>query len=129
MGKVTPGKKSPGTSRGRGRPRKAPSELAKKKRRAPRLQWPKEQMARAMAAVRNKEMSYGEAEKHFGVPKTTIFDRLNNTSAILGRKPLLSVEEEAIIVSRSELGKVTLKTFLPIPFPTCYTPTSTTLIL
>ena len=29
--------------------------MAKKKRR-PRLQWPKEQMARAMAAVGNKEM-------------------------------------------------------------------------
>ena len=113
MGKVTPSKKSssssPGSSSGRGRPRKAPGQLAKKKKRGPRLQWSKEQMARAMAAVRNKEMSYGEAEKHYGVPKTTIFDRLNHSSGILGRKPLLTVEEEAIIASRSELGKVSLK--------------------
>jgi transposase-like protein len=96
-----PANKSPG---GRGRPKKAKAKV-----RGRRLQYSQELILQAIEAVRNKEMTMGEAAKHFGVPKTTIFDRLHTSSGVLGRKPELTDEEENVIVSRPELGKVNLK--------------------
>lgn len=58
-------------------------------------------------------MTYGEAAKHYGVPKTTLHDRLHLSSGKLGRKPELTEAEEEIIVERSELGKVTYFENLP----------------
>lgn len=107
-----PSSSSPG---GRGRPKKARADSGKvRKVRTKRLRWPKDAMTKAMRAVKNHEMSYGEACKHFGVPKTTLYDRLHTSSGKLGRKPELTDQEEEVIVSRPELGKITLKTFLPV---------------
>jgi predicted DNA-binding protein (UPF0251 family) len=72
--------------------------------RAPRLRYPEDAMLKAMRKVKSKEMTYGEAAKHYGVPKTTLHDRLHLSSGKLGRKPELTKDEEEIVVVRSELG-------------------------
>ena len=112
MGKVkpravfTPGSQPTNSSPGsaRGRPKKAKEKATRM--RAPRLKYPKNAMLSAINAVKNKQMSYGEAAKHYGVPKTTIYERVHFSSGKLGRKPELTDEEEEIIVERSEVGKV-----------------------
>ena len=46
-------------------------------------------------------MKLAEAAKHFGVPKTTLYDRLSGKSKPqLGRPTELTAEEEEIIVDR-----------------------------
>jgi helix-turn-helix, Psq domain len=99
------------TSPGRGRPPKVRGSGKVMKKRGPRLLWPKDNMAKALAMVKSKQMTLGQAVEEYGIPKTTLFDRLHGSSGKLGRKPELSDEEEEILVSRPELGKVTQKTF------------------
>jgi hypothetical protein len=55
----------------------------------------------AFQAVKDKTMSLREAAQHYGVPKTTLIDRLaNRYSDKLGHPTELSKEEEAILVER-----------------------------
>jgi transposase len=47
-------------------------------------------------------MSLGEASKHYGIPKTTIYDRMKSSKEQLqlGRPTELTKDEETIIVER-----------------------------
>jgi transposase len=104
MGKIkakkvfTPGSKNVKTSPGPGRPR----SLNKPKKRGKRLQYPQEKIIKAVQAVRQKTMSLGEASKHYGIPKTTIYDRMKSSKEQLqlGRPTELTKDEETIIVER-----------------------------
>jgi transposase-like protein len=104
MGKVkarkvfTPGSKPVKSSPGPGRPRKT----EKPKRRGRRLQYPQEKVVQAIQAVKQKTMSLGEASKHYGIPKTTIYDRMKSSKEQLqlGRPTELTKDEETIIVQR-----------------------------
>jgi hypothetical protein len=51
-------------------------------------------------AVRNKTLTLGAASKAFGVPKTSIYDRLHSSGDKLGRPTVLSDAEEEIITER-----------------------------
>jgi predicted DNA-binding protein (UPF0251 family) len=81
-----------------GRPRKMKKTTKKFKR----LGYPQERLEEAIRLVKEKTMTLGEASKHFEIPKTTIFDRMNSkkTKLELGRPTVLSEEEENIIVQR-----------------------------
>jgi hypothetical protein len=104
MGKVkarkvfTPGSKHVKSSPGPDRPRKT----EKPKRRGRRLQYPQEKVVQAIQAVRQKTMSLGEASKHYGISKTTIYDRMKSSKEQLqlGRPTELTKDEETIIVQR-----------------------------
>jgi hypothetical protein len=89
-----PDKRSPAA----GRPRK----IRVIKKRFKRLLYAQDKMDEAIRAVKDKTMTLGQASKHFEIPKTTIFDRLNSkkTKLQLGRPPELSEDEEKIIVQR-----------------------------
>nr|CAI5859600.1 unnamed protein product [Callosobruchus analis] len=64
-------------------------------------------MRRAILAVRAKEMGLKRASNHFGVPKSTLKDKVNNkvkdidqlVHSRLGRKPVLGDELENILIS------------------------------
>ncbi|KAJ3650019.1 hypothetical protein Zmor_021732 [Zophobas morio] len=64
-------------------------------------------MIRAISAVRNKEMGYLLASKHFKVPKSTLEDYVKHTtksadevvSTKLGRRPALSKDVEMDLVN------------------------------
>ena len=61
------------------------------------LKYSKEAMAAALEAVRSGGMSRHEASRRFGVPRTTLKDKLNGRygdAGSIGRKPFLSPEEE-----------------------------------
>ena len=81
-----------------GRPRK----MKKTTKKVKRLGYPQERLEEAIRLVKEKTMTLGEASKHFEIPKTTIFDRMNSkkTKLELGRPTVLSEEEENIIVQR-----------------------------
>lgn len=100
----TPGSKPPkvGISPGRGRPKKASSiDKSRIRKGNYRTRYDQEMLKRAVQEVVDKTMSFGEAAKHYGVPKTTIHDRVKETvGEKLGRPTELSSEEEAIIVER-----------------------------
>jgi hypothetical protein len=81
MGKIkakkvfTPGSRNVKTSPGPGRSR----SLNKPKKRGKRLQYPQSKIIKAVQAVRQKTMSLAEASKHYGIPKTTIYDRMKSS--------------------------------------------------
>nr|CAI5826509.1 unnamed protein product [Callosobruchus analis] len=72
-----------------------------------RKQWSAENMRRAILAVRAKEMGLKRASNHFGVPKSTLKDKVNSkvkdidqlVHSRLGRKPVLGDELENILIS------------------------------
>lgn len=105
MGRVKPKKVyTPGSgpdkgSPGVGRPRK---DKAIPKKRFKRLQYSQDKLEQAIQLVREKTMTMGEASRHFGIAKTTIYDRVKSkkTKLQLGRPPELSEEEETVIVER-----------------------------
>lgn len=97
----TPGSQPNNASPGRGRPPKK-STMPKKKR-GPRLQYDQDNIRKAIQAVKSKEMTLGQAAKHYNVPKTTIYDRMHSSSGKLGRRTELSEEEESIILSRLKI--------------------------
>lgn len=108
MGKVrptkvyTPGSRPPSATKspGRGRPRKSRQPGTERKLNY-RTKYTKEALDAAIKAVREKRLSLGEAVREFGVPKTTLHDRLHDrVSGTLGRPTCLSKEEELIIVER-----------------------------
>jgi hypothetical protein len=95
----TPGSRKDRSSPGAGRPRiKAAIERKKYKR----LQYPQDKMDAAIRLVKDKTMTLGEASRHFGIPKTTIFDRIHSgkPKLQLGRPPELTEAEEDILVQR-----------------------------
>ena len=56
---------------------------------------------KALQAVKDKRMSLRDAQKEYGVPKTTLIDRLaGRRGAKLGRTTVLSEEEEEYLVER-----------------------------
>jgi transposase len=65
-----PNKRSPGA----GRPRKVQEKHKKKFK---RLLYPQDKLEEAIKMVRENTMTLGEASRHFDIPKTTIYDRLD----------------------------------------------------
>ncbi len=70
-------KKAVGKSPGRGRPSKKTEKVKKgySKKGNYRHKYKPETLSLALAAVRDQTMSVNLAAKHFGIPKTTLFDR------------------------------------------------------
>ena len=100
---ATPGSKPKvkSKSKGRGRPKKEASKAGFSRKGNYRSSYTQEKIDLAMEEVRSHAMSLGEASKEFGVPKTTIHDRLKNVyGEKLGWPWILTELEEAIIVQR-----------------------------
>jgi len=71
--------------------------------RGPRKQYLEERFKSALEAIKRQEMSVREAAKLYGVPRTTLQDRLNGAGDKDGRPTALSVAEEAEIVGMVKL--------------------------
>ena len=86
----------------RGRPKVVKSKKAGTSRVGNyRNKYDEESLELAIRAVNNKNMKLSVAAKTFGVPKTTLYDRLSGKSkGQLGRPTELTAEEEDIIVDR-----------------------------
>jgi transposase-like protein len=88
----------PGPSPGRGRPKK------KKEQKRParyRAKYTQDELQEAIREVTQKRMSLREAARHFGVPKATLFDRIQEGAGDKqGRPTVLSKDEEDIIAER-----------------------------
>jgi hypothetical protein len=91
-------------SPGRGRPGKADKS---KKRRAGfnrkgnyRHKYTPETIKKALQEIENKTMTLNEASVTYGVPKTTLYDRMKTASDKVGRPTILTPEEEKIIAER-----------------------------
>jgi hypothetical protein len=92
-----------GLSPGRGRPRK--KDVMKRKAGHSRKgnyrhKYTPEAMRQALKEIKDKSMTMNEASVKYGVPKTTLFDRLKTTTDKVGRPTILTAEEEEIIVQR-----------------------------
>jgi Holliday junction resolvase RusA-like endonuclease len=97
---LTPGSKplGQGVSPGRGRPKKKKMDGRPQKY---RRNHNKENLLQALKEVKDKRMSLGQAAKEFQVPKTTLYDRVNErVSDKSGRPTVLSEVEEALLVER-----------------------------
>jgi hypothetical protein len=104
--KTKQAKKTPvlGLSPGRGRPGKV-NKMQKKKAGHSRKgnyrhKYTQQAIRQALKEVRDKSMTMNEASVKYGVPKTTLFDRLKSASDKVGRPTILTAEEEEIIVER-----------------------------
>lgn len=98
----TPGSKPP--ARSPGRPKKLAKRLKQGRKNNYRHKYTPELFAAAVKAVRDGTMSFGEASKHFGVPKTTLHDRINSKATEdLGRPTELSKDEEELVVERLQV--------------------------
>ena len=72
---------------------KMPSKRAKK--------YSKEDFEKAVEAVRRKVMTVRKASAKFGVPKSTLMDRVGGKhSSQMGRPRVLTDEEEMLIIDR-----------------------------
>jgi hypothetical protein len=81
-----------------GRPRKMKKTTSKKFK---RLGYSQERLDIAILLVKEKTMMLGEASRHFEIPQTTIFHRMNSKKTKLELGPtVLSEKEENIIVQR-----------------------------
>jgi hypothetical protein len=90
---MTPGSK--------GRPRKLKEKKGSKRLGNYRSKYTEETFLKALQAVKDKRMSLRDAQKEYGVPKTTLIDRLaGRRGAKLGRTTVLSEEEEEYLVER-----------------------------
>lgn len=99
---LTPGSQSH-VSPGRGRPKKAKERSKAGYSRVGnyRSKYTQAVFLEAMEAVQEKRMSFREAAKHYGVPKTTLIDRIaERYGPKLGHPIVLTAEEETIIVER-----------------------------
>jgi transposase-like protein len=99
---ATPGSRPqhPAISPGRGRPKKIQKKSSSRKDNY-RTKYVKADFLKAVKAIETKKMTLGEAARHYGVPKTTLHDRLNaKAGEKLGRPTELTEEEEKIIVER-----------------------------
>ena len=98
----TPGSFPQKVSPGRGRPRK---ELTSKpgwsRKGNYRTKYSRETLEKAIQALKDKEMSLRETSRHFGVPFTTLRDRMaEKSSEAVGHPTELSKEEEDILEER-----------------------------
>lgn len=85
----------------RGRPKKDKKKKGTSRKGNYRTKYTDAVFLEALQAVKDKRMSVREAAKHYGVPKTTLLDRLHNRRGQkLGRTTELSEEEEELIVER-----------------------------
>ena len=90
---MTPGSK--------GRPRKLKEKKGSKRLGNYRSKYTEETFLKALQAVKDKRMTLRDAQKEYGVPKTTLIDRLaGKRGAKLGRTTVLSEEEEEYLVER-----------------------------
>ena len=94
---------APGVSPGRGRP----SKVYKKQKKAGynrkgnyRHKYSAETIRKALKDVKDKTMTLNEASVKYGVPKTTLYDRMTTASDKVGRPTVLTAEEEDIIAER-----------------------------
>lgn len=91
---ATPGSKPVPTGRSPGRPKKK-KMISSSRKGNYRHKYNPEDFLCALKAVQEKRMTLGEASKHYGVPKTTLHDRLRGKAGDnLGRPTELSEEEE-----------------------------------
>lgn len=97
----TPGSQ-PKLSPGRGRPQKAKERSkAGLSRKHSRTTYTQETLQEAIEAVKKGRMTLRKAAQHYGVPKTTMLDRISERRGEkLGRSTELGAEEEAIIEER-----------------------------
>jgi hypothetical protein len=66
-----------------------------------KTRYQKEDLDAALAAVERGEMSIRAAVKEFGVPRTTLQDRISGKSGdAVGRPTVLLAEEEVLLVER-----------------------------
>jgi transposase-like protein len=106
MGKVKPVKVStPGSYPNKsspGRPKTKPGTIPGWSRKGNyRTKYSPEALVKAIKAVENKRMAIRESAKHYGVPFTTLRDRIaQKSSSDVGRPTELSKEEEQTIVER-----------------------------
>ena len=67
-------------------------------------------MSNAIAAVKDRTMSIRQASNQFGIPKSTLGDRISGRleeGATPGKKPVLPVEVESAIANKiKEAGKM-----------------------
>jgi transposase-like protein len=85
----------------RGRPKKAKSKHGTSRKDNYRTKYTEAMFLEAMECIKEKRMSVREAAKQYGVPKTTLLDRIaNRRGAKLGQSTELSQEEEECIVER-----------------------------
>ena len=90
---MTPGSK--------GRPRKLKEKKGSKRLGNYRSKYTEETFLKALKAVKDKRMSLRDAQKEYGVPKTTLIDRLaGRRGDKLGRSTVLSKEEVEFLVER-----------------------------
>lgn len=86
-------------SPGRGRPKK--KRLGTSRKGNYRHRYRQEDLLRAISAVVEDKMSFRSAAKEFGVPNTTLRDRIQmRVSANLGRPAVLTMEEENTMAER-----------------------------
>lgn len=95
---------APGVSPGRGRPSKVEKKQKKKagynRKGNYRHKYTVETIRQALKEVKDKTMTLNEASVKYGVPKTTLYDRMTTTTDKVGRPTVLTAEEEDIIAER-----------------------------
>ena len=90
-------------SPGRGRPRKERPDHFKRLGNY-RSKYNERQMREAVAQVQSKRMTYKEVEQAYGIPKSTLSNRINQVyGEKLGRPTVLTEEEENIIAQRLKI--------------------------
>ena len=88
---------------------RTPSRIKAKKlkpQRGPRKQYPEERFKEALDAIKSVTMTVREAAKEFGVPRSTLQDRLNDRHGVKSGRPttLSAAEEEEIVAMIKLLG-------------------------
>lgn len=94
----TPGSQ-PVNQQKRGRPKK--KILNRSRKGNYRTKYQMADFLRAVQDIERHKMTLGQAAKHYGIPKTTLHDRIKGKAGQkLGRPTELSMEEEEIMVQR-----------------------------
>jgi len=99
----TPGSYPAKSSPGRGRPKKGTKKVGSSRLGNYRHRYDEENLRQAIADVKGKVKNLNAAAKAYGIPKTTLFDRLKANSdgpGQVGRPTELAPVEEEELVSR-----------------------------
>ena len=90
-----------GMSPGHGRPSKKKRSTKGFSRKGNyRHKYSPEMISQALQLVTDKTLTLNAAAKEYGIPKTTLYDRMKFRTEKVGRPTVLSEDEEAIIVER-----------------------------